>query len=67
MPAHRKPHNSDELLRQARRLMDTPAYRTFGHADGEKVRSTVTKIFKTVYGSGPPMDPQLTGQIGEAQ
>ena len=67
MPAHRRPSNADELLRQARRLMSSPVYRQGDHPDYAKVHQTVTKIYQTVYGNGPVRDPALTGQTGEPQ
>ena len=67
MPAHRRPSNADELLRQARRLMSSPVYRQPDNPDYQKVHATVTKIYSQVYGNGPPHDPAIVGQAGEAR
>ena len=67
MPAHRRPSNADELLRQARRLMSSPVYRQPDNPDYQKVHATVTKIYSQVYGNGPAHDPAIVGQVGEAR
>jgi hypothetical protein len=56
---HRPPGNAKELLHQARRLMNSPAYYQSGHVDHEKVHETVTKIYGVVYGHGPAHDPAI--------
>jgi len=58
------PRNAAELVKQARRLMASPAYYQQGNPDREDVVATVEKLFKAAYpeGSMAPSDPDFTPQ-----
>jgi hypothetical protein len=51
--AHKPPGNSAELLRQARRLMESDSYRRSSHPDFHATHSVVERIYRLVYGEGP--------------
>lgn len=58
---HKPPANKEELLRQAKRVMNTSAYQVPGHPDAKAAHDAVTRIFKSVYGSEPLHDLHITG------
>lgn len=48
---HQRPSNHEELLRQAERLIKSPAYYSSDHSDHKQVHRVVRSIYQKVYGS----------------
>ena len=52
---------AQEVLRQAKRLQQTPPYYTPGHPDHEHVHDVVKKLYEHAYGRGVPATPPGSG------